>query len=76
MNGEMSILGREGDTKLIWSSDNADEVEHARKTFEELTKKGFSAFNVKKLGGQGERITKFDPEAEKMILVPQFRGGV
>ena len=75
MNGEMSILGREGDTKLIWSSENADEVAQARKTFEELTKKGFSAFTVKGMGGQGERITKFDPEEEKMILVPQLHGG-
>lgn len=75
MNGEMSILGREGDTKLIWSSENADEVAQARKTFDELTKKGFSAFTVKRMGGQGERITKFDPEEEKMILVPQLHGG-
>ena len=74
--GEMAILGREGDTKLIWSSENADEVEHARKTFEDMTKKGFSAFKVKKMGGQGERITEFDSEAEKMILVPMLRGGI
>ena len=76
MNGEMSVLGRDGDTKIIWDSENPDEVEHARKTFEDLTKKGFSAFAVKHMGGQGERIAKFDPSKEKMILVPQLRGGV
>ena len=76
MKREMSILGREGDIKTIWNSENAEEVEHARKTFEDLTKKGFSAFAVKHMGGQGERIAKFDPSKEKMILVPQLRGGV
>lgn len=75
MNGEMSVLGREGDTKIIWDSENPDEVAHVRKIFEDLTQKGFSAFAVKRMGDQGERITKFDPEEEKMILVPQLRGG-
>ena len=76
MNGQMSVLGCEGDTKIIWDSENPDEVAHARKTFEDMTKKGFSAFAVKRMGGQGEHITKFDPSEEKMILVPQLRGGV
>ena len=75
MNGEMSVLGREGDTKIIWSSENADEVEHARKTFEDLTKKGFSAFAVKRDGEKGGRLAQFDAAEEHMILVPRLRGG-
>ena len=75
MNGEMSILGREGDTKIIWSSENAEEVEHARKTFDDLTKKGFSAFSVKRDGEKGGRLASFSAEEEKMILVPRLKGG-
>lgn len=75
MNGEMSVLGREGDTKIIWDSENLDEVEHARKSFDELTKKGFSAFSVKRDGEKGGRLAKFDAEEEKMILTPALRGG-
>lgn len=75
MNGEMSVLGREGDTKITWNSENTDEVEHARKTFNELTRKGFSAFSVKYGGEKGGRLAKFDPDEGKMILVPLLRGG-
>ena len=75
MNGEMSILGREGDTKVIWDSENVEEVAQARKTFDELTKKGFSAFSVKRDGEKGGRLAKFESGEEKMILVPALRGG-
>ena len=75
MTGEMSVLGREGDVKIIWNSDNVDEVEHARRAFDDLTKKGFSAFAVKRDGEAGGRLAKFDPGEEKMILVPALKGG-
>lgn len=75
MNGEMRVLDHTGDTKIIWDSENRTEVEHARKTFDELAAKGFSAFSVKKDGEKGSRLSKFDPEEEKMILVPALRGG-
>ena len=64
-----------GDTKLIWNSRNADETENARRTFDDLKKKGFAAFAVKRDGEKGEQIFKFDAEAEKIIMVPQMRGG-
>jgi hypothetical protein len=64
-----------GDTKLIWSKNNRDEVESARRTFDELKKKGFSAFAVKKDGEKGEQIFSFDETAEKLIMVPAMRGG-
>ena len=76
MKREMSILGREGDIKIIWDSENAVEVEHARKTFDDLTKKGFSAFSVKRDDEKGGRLAKFEAKEEKMILVPMLRGGI
>jgi hypothetical protein len=73
--GEMRVLGPEGDLKVIWDCEKRDEVEAARKQFNELTGKGYIAFSVKKDGEKNEKISKFDPDLEKMILVPMLRGG-
>jgi hypothetical protein len=75
MKGEMRIMGADGDLKVIWDCEKHDEVEAARKQFNDLTAKGYIAFSVKKNGEQNEKISKFDPELEKMILVPMVRGG-
>ncbi len=69
----LEIVG--GDTRLIWDAGNTDEVDSARATFERLTGKGYAAFGVKKDGGKGEKIAKFDSELEKIILAPATRGG-
>ncbi len=73
--GTMRIMGSDGDTKLIWDSTKKDEVDSAKKTFKDLTGKGYKAFAVKKSGAQGEMVDEFDPDMEKIILVPQIRGG-
>ena len=65
-----------GDTKIMWDSDKEEEVETARSTFEKLVGKGYAAFKVKnEKGDKGEQIRKFDPCLERMILIPQLRGG-
>lgn len=71
----MSIMSEEGDTKVVWDEENDVEVEQARKTFNELKKKGYVAYQVNRKGDQGSVMTEFDPSAEKMILAPQMRGG-
>lgn len=73
--GELRTLGQQGDTKLIWDVDNEVEVENAERTFDDLVKKGYSAFAVKKDGEKGKVVTEFDPYAEKIILAPAIRGG-
>ncbi len=75
MTGEMRVMGREGDLKVIWDSEKPDEVEAARRQFNELSKKHYIAFSVKKDGEKNEKISKFDPDIEKMILVPMLKGG-
>ena len=75
MEGQISVLNHEGDTKLIWDSENKDEVEAAKKMFNELKGKGYSAFSVKKNGEQGRRLTNFDAEEEKIIMAPAMKGG-
>jgi hypothetical protein len=71
----MAILDGTGDTKVIWDPHNPDEVEAARAQFDALRKKGFLAYTVNKKGDKGEVITKFDPDAEKIILSPPLVGG-
>jgi hypothetical protein len=74
--GEMSVMGRSGDTKILWDRNNADEVAAARAQFDALRRKSFLAFSVRRNGERGEQINEFDPEAEKIILAPQIRGGI
>lgn len=76
MTREMAIIDGTGDTKLIWDSDKQDEVANARRTFNELKAKKYVAFQVTgREGEKGERMTEFDPEAERMIMVPPMVGG-
>lgn len=75
MTGTMEVMDRTGDTKVIWSRDNEDEVQNARRTFNDLRKKGYIAYSVKGDGDKGKVITEFDAEAEKLILTPPLRGG-
>lgn len=73
--GEMCCMDRTGDTRTMWDRDKPDEVENARLMFERMTAKGYRAFYVKKDGEAGQRMDAFDPDAEKVILVPQLKGG-
>lgn len=75
--GEMAEMNKTGDTKTIWDSKNADEVEAARKQFEYFTKeKKYSAFAVAKSGEKtGEPLKAFDPNLEKIIFVKPLAGG-
>jgi hypothetical protein len=75
-HGLMSTLDRSGDTRHMWDRNNPDEVAAARSLFEELTGAGHIAYRaVGKRGTQGEVIRKFDPDAERIILVRQLVGG-
>lgn len=74
--GEMRTLGRRGDWKLEWNPKNKLEVEQMRKTFDHNVKdKGFSAFKLDEKGNAGEQITRFDENAERIVLVPPMAGG-
>ncbi len=73
--GEMFSMDKTGDSKTIWDPENEDEVEAAKNSFDELTDKGYSAFDVKAAGRKGARMNKFDPEAGKVIMVAPLQGG-
>jgi hypothetical protein len=71
----MAVLGSMGDVKRIWDRSNTDEVEDARASFDRLRERGHLAFRVNKDGTEGEQMDAFEPNAERMILVPQMQGG-
>lgn len=64
-----------GDYKIIWSKSQPAEVKNAERTFNELIKDGYSAYSVADNGDQGAKITKFDPAAERIVMVPPVRAG-
>lgn len=72
--GEIRQLAREGDMKISWNSGNEKEVIAAKETFENRIKEGWTAFR-EKLGIKGEKIKIFDPDAERIVLVPPISGG-
>ena len=73
--GELAVISAEGDTKVMWDPQNRDEIEAAEAQFDRLVKKGFAAYSVKKNGEQGKKISKFDSESGKIIMVPKMVGG-
>lgn len=73
--GEMAIMDGSGDTKIMWSKANGDEVANAQRTFDDLVRKGHQAFTVKPDGEAGERVTTFNADLEKIILIPRMVGG-
>lgn len=78
LNGKhyMALLDETGDTKIMWSKDNAEEVEMARDQFNAQKKKGYAAFHVTgKDGAKGTQMHEFDPNAERIIFVKQMQGG-
>jgi hypothetical protein len=75
-HGLMHTLDKSGDVRQMWDKDNDDEVAAARAQFDDLTSKGYLAYVAEgKDGHQGRQIRKFDPKAERIILVRQLVGG-
>ena len=72
--GEIRQLARVGDVKIEWNSENDKEIEVVRATFDKRIKEGWTAFR-EKMGIKGDKIRIFDPDAERIILVPPISGG-
>jgi hypothetical protein len=73
--GKIVKIGNEGDLKISWSKENEEEVETAKKIFDEKIKAGWSAFKDRGRGTEGEKINIFDRSAERIVLVPRIAGG-
>jgi len=75
----MEILDTTGHTTVGWDPANDVEVGIARAAFDDAVRRGYQAFHVREdatgTAKQGSRMKEFDPHAEKMMLIPQLRGG-
>lgn len=69
------VVQMEGNVRVIsWDKENAKEVALAEKKFEEHVRQGWLAFTI---SSDNEKIQLFDfnPELEKIFLVPLSEGG-
>jgi hypothetical protein len=73
--GEMSVMDSSGHKQLKWNIDRSDEVATAKKTFDSLIAKGYSAFGSKKKEEPKHLVRNFDPEMEEVVMVPRTVGG-
>lgn len=77
----MNVIDATGHTTVTWDPDNAESVRDARREFDGLTGRDYSAFRMTAVGEaavveeKGERITEFDPAAGKLLMIPQRAGG-
>lgn len=77
----MSIMDSSGHTTVTWDPTDEPSVADARREFQRLLGLGYQAFRMEATGDaavvehKGERITAFDPEAGKVLMVPQRVGG-
>lgn len=73
--GELAVVDKTGDTKLIWDKNKLPEVEAARTMFKTLRDKNYIAYTVKDNGKKGKVIQEFDADLERIIMIPGVVGG-
>ncbi len=81
--GELRVIGRspivmfgdtvEGELRLTWSNNNAQELDLAKKTFDEYINKGWIA--VAEVSRKKMQIFTFNPNLETIVLSPLTTGG-
>jgi hypothetical protein len=78
----LRILSKLGDTKYEWDVDRVQQgdaeavaaVREAERIFAQERARGATAFRVWP-GRAAERLDRFDPRAEHVVLVPRVAGG-
>ena len=74
--GEARIMGRRGDDRFTWDPANLEEVAVVRAKVDAAIKAGAMAFRATPDGSPGERIRAFNPEYERIVIVPALAGGI
>lgn len=70
---EFKVLDPNGHTRTAWDTDSPEEVETARRIFDQLMGRGYRAFRMG--AGEGVPQRSFDPEDKETLLVPPIRAG-
>jgi hypothetical protein len=73
--GTLSILDKDGDTRIQWDRSNPAEVGEAEARFNELKARRYLAYKVNRRGDRGEVLHAFDASAERIIMSPPMVGG-
>ena len=72
---EFKVLDPEGHTRTTWDAESAEEVERARRIFEDFMRQGYRAFRMDSRKGEGAPSKGFDPGEKETLLVPPIRAG-
>ena len=80
--GMLRVISRRGDDRVQWNEQEAEAgdaeaiaaIREAERIFAEERARGATAFRVEP-GKPAERIERFDPQAEQIILVPRVVRG-
>ncbi|MBI4494268.1 MAG: hypothetical protein HY690_15890 [Chloroflexi bacterium] len=78
----LRVLSARGDTTVEWDRARVEAgdpeavaaVREAERIFEEQRQRGATAFKVEP-GQPARKLTRFDPEAEQILVVPRVAGG-
>ena len=71
---KLRIMDATGDTTVTWDTEAEEAVKEAERLFEHHRKSGATAFSVSPKG-ETTRITRFDPEAQQIVMIPRIAGG-
>ena len=71
---EFKVLDPNGHTRTTWDTSSPEEVETARRIFNDLMKSGYRAFPMDGGAGEGPKRA-FDPKDKETLLVPPIRAG-
>jgi hypothetical protein len=71
---ELQILGREGHRSKTWDVDVKEQVDEAQEEFARCLLNSYAAFEMGE-GQKGSIIRDFNPDAERILLVPPMKGG-
>lgn len=80
----MLVMDRTGHTTVTWDTRDPASVNDARREFQRLIREGYSAFAMNIVSNdrgevvveeKGNRISEFNPEAGRVMMVPHLVGG-
>jgi hypothetical protein len=71
---EFKVLDPNGHTSTTWDTSSPEEVETARRIYNNLVGHGYRAFRMDGGAGEGPKRA-FDPKEKETLLVPPIRAG-
>ena len=79
----MVVMDRNGHRTVTWDPHDPASINAAKREFDNLIREGYQAFEMDLISENGvvveglsdRRMTEFDPQAGKVMMVPHLRGG-